>query len=200
MARTRYLFDLPALRGGRSLLAGSAAGADVLKGEGNKQERKCDMDYAEWEKHKDELHNESMKPFCRFSDEAREVMQSAEKEGASIDVLDCAGLFRRKQCKGFQGGYAYRVSPYWPGPAKPEPKPEYVDESIHTSGGMYVLYHHSGCVLWLCDAQNNVAFSGYVYETDGKERVRPRLLFDAQPDGTFRLRVPKAVRFVKEAV
>jgi hypothetical protein len=141
-----------------------------------------------------------MKPFCRFSDKAREVMQSAENDGAIIEVLDIAGVFRRKNSEGFHAGYAYRISPDWPGPAKPEPKTEYVDVSVRTSGGMYVLYHPCGCVLLLRDAQNNVAFAGYIYEIDGVDSCHPRLMFDPHTDGTSRLRVPKAVRFVKGAV
>jgi hypothetical protein len=158
------------------------------------------MDYAEWEKHKDELHNGDMKPFCRFSNEAREVMRDAAKAGALIEWLDSAGVFRRKQDEGFPSGYIYRISPEWPGPAKPEPKTEYVDESITSICGSHRVLQPRSRFVFLGDAVNYVGFSGYVYETDGKERVRPRLLFDAQPDGTYRMRVPKAVRFVKGAV
>jgi hypothetical protein len=158
------------------------------------------MDYAEWEKNKDELHNGDMKPFCRFSDEAREVMLAAAKGDARIEVLDKDGFFYRTYSEFFRRGLIYRISPDWPGPAKPEPKPEYVDVSVHTSGGMYVLYHPCGCVLLLCDAQNNVAFAGYVYEITGVDSYHPRLMFDTHTDGTCRLRVPKAVRFLKGAV
>ena len=35
------------------------------------------------------------------------------------------------------------------------------------------------------------------YETDGREGCSPSLICDKQPDGSHRLRVPKAVRFVK---
>jgi hypothetical protein len=158
------------------------------------------MDYAEWEKYRGELYNDGCKPFCLLSNRAREIMQSAAKDGAIIEVLDIAGVFGRKQCKGFHAGYAYRISPDWPGPAKPEPKTEYVDVAPYVEGAMHVLNQPMGYNYWLSGAQNHVAFAGYVYETDGKEMIRAFLMFDAQADGTFRMRVPKAVRFVKEAV
>jgi hypothetical protein len=63
-----------------------------------------------------------------------------------------------------------------------------------------VVNQRLGNIDWLSETQNNVGFAGYVYEINGKERIRPRLLFDSMPDGTFRLRVPKAVRYVKGAV
>jgi hypothetical protein len=164
------------------------------------QERKCDMDYAEWEKHKDELRNESMKPLCMVSYAAREVMRAALNDGAVIEVLDSNGVFGRKYCEGLHSGHIYRISPDWQGPAKPETKTEYMDVAPYVEGAMHVLSHPMGYKYLLSGAQNYVAFAGYVYETDGKEMIRPRLLFDSLPDGTFRLRVPKAVRFVKGAV
>jgi hypothetical protein len=158
------------------------------------------MDYAEWEKHKDELHNESMKPFCRFSDEAREVMRSAAKDGAIIEVLYNNGVFGLTESDIFMSGCIYRISPDWSGPAKSEPKTGYVDESINSTCGSYRVCQPGSRFVFLGDVVNHVAFAGYVYEINGVDRCRPRLLFDSQPDGTFRMRVPKAVRFVKGAV
>jgi hypothetical protein len=158
------------------------------------------MDYAEWEKYRGELQNGEMRIFRRLSDETRKAMRAAQDAGAPMHVLSFGAMWENVGQVSFAEGLVYRISPDWPGPAKPEPKTEYVDESIHTSGGMYVLYHHSGCVLWLCDAQNNVAFAGYVYEINGVDSYHPRLMFDTHTDGTCRLRVPKAVRFVKGAV
>jgi hypothetical protein len=158
------------------------------------------MDYAEWEKHKDELHNEICKPLCRFSMVAREIMKDSANDGAIIEVLDSDGWFRRKQGKVFQSGHIYRIAHDWPGPAKPEQKPEYMDESISSTCGSYRVCQPGSRFVFLGDAVNHVDFAGYVYETDGKESVRTRLMFDAQPDGTLRMRVPKAVRFVKGSV
>jgi len=44
-----------------------------------------------------------------------------------------------------------------------------------------------------------VGFAGYVYEAAGREWCSPELIFDKQDAGTFRLRVPKAVRLRKGA-
>jgi hypothetical protein len=158
------------------------------------------MDYEIWEKYKDELQNESCKPFCMFSNTARYVIRDAAKAGAIIEVLDSVGVFRRKQVEGFQSGHIYRISPAWPGPAKPEPETEYMDESISSTCGSYRVCQPGLRFVFLGDAVNHVDFAGYVYEINGVDRCRPRLLFDSLPDGTFRLRVPKAVRFLKGAV
>jgi hypothetical protein len=158
------------------------------------------MDYAEWEEYRGELYNDGCKPFCLLSKRAREIMQSALKEGAIIEVLDIAGVFGRKQCKGFHAGYAYRISPDWPGPAKPEPKTEYVDASIDSTCGSYRVCQPGSRFVFLGDAVNHVYFAGYVYEINGVDSYHPRLMFDTHTDGTCRLRVPKAVRFLKGAV
>jgi hypothetical protein len=75
---------------------------------------------------------------------------------------------------------------------------DYMDVSIAVSCGRHIVDKQE-YMYWISGAPNDVDFAGYVYEINGKERIRPRLLFDSMPDGTFRLRVPKAVRYVKEA-
>jgi len=99
-------------------------------------------------------------------------------------------------------GLPYRVSPSWPGPAKPEPKPEYVDRPVVLVGEAYRFAQPGEDVAhWLIAvAPGLVGFVGYVYATDGRQWCSSALIFDKQDDGTHRLRVPKAVRFLKGAV
>jgi len=98
-------------------------------------------------------------------------------------------------------GNIYRVCPSWPGPAKPEPTPEYVDKDVFRVGVTcrFNLPSDAGMQWAITLAPSMGGFVGYVYSTDGREWCIPTLLVDKQDDGTYRLRVPKAVRFLKGA-
>ena len=159
------------------------------------------MDYDMWQKVKTECHNEAQVSFQRMSQAAQKAMQDAHVDGAGIEVLVLAGSWDYTSDEKLHAGIIYRVSPSWPGPAKPEPKPEYVDRKVVVADGYRFAQPGEDVAHWLISvAPALVGFCGYVYEINGKEKIRPRLIFDQQPDGTHRLRVPKAVRFVKGAV
>ena len=83
----------------------------------------------------------------------------------------------------------------------PEPKPEYVDKDVFLVGVTFrfTLPSDAGMQWVITLAPSMGGFVGYVYETDGREWCIPTLLVDKQDDGTYRLREPKAVRFMKEA-
>ncbi len=157
------------------------------------------MDYVTWEKHRDELHNEDMRPLCKLSKEAQEAMKEAAGGSALIEMLVPAGTWSRTGEPSWYQGFAYRVSPNWPGPAKPEPVEECETLLVYAGNDGHWRVKGSNVNHYLSTVHGHLRFAGYVYEIDGKERCRARLLFDPHPDGTFRLRVPKAVRFVKGA-
>ncbi len=162
------------------------------------------MDYATWDKHRDELHNEEMRPFCKLSKEAQEAMKEAYAGSALIEGLTLDGDWIRTGKPSWYKGSICRVSPVWPGPAKPEPVVEYVDKDVFRQSGTIWLDNPNP---YTCSARYSLTiaaslegFAGYVYDVNGKEMCFSKLLIDPQPDCTYRLRVPKAVRFVKGAV
>jgi hypothetical protein len=167
-------------------------------GNGKTSRKEKIMDYVTWMKHKDALQNESWIPWAKWPDYVQKAMSSVEYEHR--EHLNYDGMWMAHAQGGFYCGTAYRVSPTWPGPAKPEPKPEYEDKNVFRSNATYRFIRPEIYERWLLTtAPAMVGFVGYVYEADGKCKIRPRLLFDQQSDGTYRVRVPKAVRFVKGA-
>ena len=157
------------------------------------------MDYDTWMKLRSECHNDDMWPWRKMGEPARIAMINAHASGAGIDVM---GLeeWRRATEPRWHRGNIYRVCPSWPGPANPAPAPEYEDKNVFMLGNTYRFIHPEIGERWLATtALGTTGFAGYVYEINGRTAVRPKLLFDAQPDGTYRLRVPKAVRFLKGA-
>jgi hypothetical protein len=160
------------------------------------------LDYDSWQQVKEQCHNEDQVSFHRMSPAAQVATKNAHTAGAIIQTLRYDGVWvSSHDVPSWHPGIITRVSPSWPGPAKPEPKSKYMDAGVETRYGAYKVEDKRTSVGWfLSDVQNCIGFAGYVYEINGKEKLRPRLLFDQQPDGTYRLRVPKAVRFLKGAV
>ena len=158
------------------------------------------MDYDTWMKLRSECHNDDMCPWRKMGEPARIAMINAHASGAGIEVM---GLeeWRRATEPMWHKGNIYRVCPSWPGPAKPEPKPEYVDKDVFLVGVTcrFTLPSEAGMQWAITLAPSMGGFVGYVYSTDGREWCIPTLICDEQDDGTYRLRVPKAVRFLKEA-
>lgn len=148
------------------------------------------MTYEQWQSVKEECHNAKMVVFCAMSKAAQEAIAEVGRSGGIIELFNMYGVWERKFTTETFPGRLYRVSPSWPGPAKPEPVVEYEDVPVWNNnkrlgyGGLY-----------LDAVRSDFRFAGYVMP-DGK--LRPRLTFDSQPDGTYRLRVPKAVRLVKD--
>jgi hypothetical protein len=156
------------------------------------------MEYATWEKHKKELANETWTAWAKWPKDVQDAMRQVDPEYREFLRHDAA--WQNAQGTPFLPGNAYRVNPLWPGPAKPVP--EYEDCKVHISGdrSIYTYAYSSGScshVRSIECAIVNPRFAGYVMP-DGK--LRPRLLFDLQKDGTYRLRVPLAVRLRKEVV
>jgi hypothetical protein len=142
-----------------------------------------------------------MLPFCRLSKAAQAAMKEVAAGSALIEMLSLDGTWIRSGEPSWYNGSTYRVSPSWPGPAKPEPVVEYIDKPVVLDGVVYLFAHYThNEPQWILPmACGIVGFAGYVYlDGFGVERCRARLLFDSLPDGTYRLRVPKAVRFVKQ--
>ena len=81
----------------------------------------------------------------------------------------------------------------------PEPKPEYEDKDVFLINMIYrfTMPSDAGMQWVITLAPSMGGFVGYVYSTDGREWCIPTLICDEQDDGTYRLRVPKAVRFLK---
>jgi hypothetical protein len=166
------------------------------------------LDYDSWQQVKEECRNDAQVSFQRMSEPAQAAMKEADAAGALTEVLGLAGTWvmlgsTYSQWQWHKGN-SYRISPSWPGPAKPEPKPEpkpeYVDQPIVVNSGYRVAQPGEDDAHWLISvAHGLVGFCGFVYEADGKDKLNPILIFDQQPDGTHRLRVPKAVRFLKGA-
>ena len=159
------------------------------------------MDYDTWMKVRSDCHNDDMRPWCKMGEPARTAMINAHAAGAGIEVM---GLeeWRRSTEPRWHNGNIYRVCPSWPGPANPAPAAEYEDKNVFLVGVTYKFVHHGGsnAPSWLITtAMGTIGFAGYVYEINGRTAVRPKLLFDSQPNGTYRLRVPKSVRFLKGA-
>jgi hypothetical protein len=100
----------------------------------------------------------------------------------------------------WHNGNTYRVSPAWSGPAKPEPVVEYEDVPIDRNFDKYhYMFARDGeAIRSIVSAPGDPRFAGYVYATDDRKWCSPALICDKQDDGTYRLRVPKAVRFVKQ--
>ncbi len=159
------------------------------------------LDYDSWQQVKEECHNEAQVSFQRMSEPAQAAMIKAHKAGAVIDALGLDGVWFHPSYPMWRLGTIYRVSPTWPGPAKPELKPEYVDQKVIMGKGMYYIeVPNRTSALWNINAASSMfGFVGYVYEADGKDIYLYGLVFDQKPDGTHRLRVPKAVRFLKGA-
>jgi len=78
---------------------------------------------------------------------------------------------------------------------------EYVDKDVSRQLGTIWVDNPYNCSARypLTTATALEGFAGYVYEIVGKDECLPELIRDRQPDGTWRVRVPKAVRFVKGA-
>ncbi len=159
------------------------------------------LDYDTWQNVKTECENDAQVSFQRMSRAAQKAMQDAHVDGARIATIVHGGAWIGQHDPAWFPGGIYRVNPTWTGPAKPEPKPEYVDQPVVLDGVVYKSSNPTGSspYLLLPMAPAAVGFAGYVYEINGKEKLRPRLLCDQQPDGTYRLRVPKAVRFLRGA-
>ena len=161
------------------------------------------MDYDTWQKFKTECENDAQVSFQRMSQSAQMAMQDAHADGAIIASLALGGAWIRQKCPSWYAGSIYCVQPStWTGPAKPEQKPEYVDRKLILGKGMYYVEvpNPANATMWdLNTAPSMFGFAGYVYETDGREWCSPELICDKQPDGTYRLRVPTAVRFLKGA-
>ena len=158
------------------------------------------MDYDTWMKNKEECQNYDMRPWCKMTEPARIAMINAHAAGAGIEGIGLDGLWFCAPEPRWHKGNIYRVSPSWPGPAKLETKPEYVDKNVFRSIQMYRFIHPEIGEPWrVTTAPSMVGFAGYVYEAAGREWCSPELIFDKQDDGTCRLRVPKAVRLRKGA-
>ena len=156
------------------------------------------MDYETWQKHKTECLNEAQVSFQRMSAEAQSVMQEAHSHGAIIEVVNIFGVWVAVSTQIWHRGLPHRISPTWPGPAKPASAPEYEDKGVFLVGVAYAFTHPVIGERWLlATAPGTTGFVGYVYEDDSKDKLNPILIFDPQTDGTYRLRVPKAVRFLK---
>ena len=160
------------------------------------------LDYDTWQQFKEECWNEAQVSFQRMSPEAQEAMKEAGAAGALTEALGLDGTWVMlvSTYSRWHKGSIYRVSPTWPGPAKPEQKTEYVDRPVVVTDGYRFAQPGDDDAHWhISFATGLVGFAGYVYEINGKEKLRPRPLFDQQHDGTYRLRVPVAVRFLKGA-
>ena len=158
------------------------------------------ISYETWQNVKEECRNDAQVVLQRMSPEAQNAMKDAHAAGAIIEVVNAFGEWVALSEPSWHCGLPHRVSTSWPGPAKPEPVPEYEDKNVFLAGAAYKFIHPEDGSRWfITSAQGTVGFVGYVYNINGKCKIRPRLLFDKQPDGTYRLRVPKAVRFLKGA-
>lgn len=153
------------------------------------------MTYEQWERVKEECHNAKMVAFAGLSKEAQEAMREACKfMWASVDGLNWDGSWSPVNMPGFYPGNTYRINPSWSGPSKTELVEEYEDVPVRVACGHYVACDGAGeRALDVC--RSSIRFAGYVMP-DGL--LAPCLIFDEQADGTYRLRVPKAVRLVKE--
>jgi len=160
------------------------------------------LDYDTWQKVKAECENDAQVSFQRMSAEAQKAMQGAHAAGAKIAAVALGGALVTHPDPAWHPGRIYCILPSsWPGPAKPEPKPEYEDKNVFLVGAAcrFTLPSEAGMQWVITLAPSMGGFVGYVYETDGREWCIPTLLVDKQDDGTYRLRVPKAVRFLKGA-
>ena len=159
------------------------------------------LDYDTWQTVKTECKNDAQVSFQRMSAEAQKAMQDAHAAGAKIASVALGGVLVTQPAPSWYPGGIYCIQPSsWPGPAKPEPKTEYVDQPVFVIDGYRIAQPGEDDAHWLISvAHGLVGFCGFVYEIDGVDKCRRRLIFDKQPDGTHRLRVPKAVRFLKGA-
>ena len=171
-------------------------------GNGKTSRKDVIMNYDTWIKVMAECHNDDMRPWCKIGESARAAMINAHADGAIIEVMGLVE-WRRETEPRWHKGNIYRVCPPWPGPANPAlaPAPEYVDKDVFLVGVTYrfTLPSEAGTQWVITLAPSMGGFVGYVYETDGREWCIPTLLVDKQADGTYRLSVPKAVRFMKGA-
>ncbi len=160
------------------------------------------LDYETWMKVKEECRNEDMRPLCKLSSEAQTTMQEAHAAGAMTEQLGIDGSWIECPRPSWYLGNTYRVSPSWPGPAKPEPVVEYVDKDVFRQSGTIWVDNPYTCSARypLATAASMEGFAGFIYELSDKDMCFAELILDAQTDGTWRVRVPKAVRFVKGAV
>ncbi len=159
------------------------------------------LDYDTWMKVKTECENEAQVIFQRMSEPAQAAMKEAHEAGAIIEIVSINGDWVAASIPIWHKGLPHRVSPSWPGPAKPEPVVEYEDKNVFMVGASYRFSHPSEDGRWLlASAPAMVGFCGYIYEDAGKEWCHLYVQSDIQPDGTLRMRIPKAVRFLKGAV
>jgi hypothetical protein len=159
------------------------------------------LDYATWMKHKSECENDEQVSFQRMSGSAQAAIKDAHAAGAVLEGLWISGDWKTVDGPDWHPGGIYRVAPSWPGPAKLEPAAEYEDKNVFLADEFYRFIHPlEQATRWLLpSAPGSLGFVGYVYATDGREWCSPALISDKQDDGTYRLRVPKAVRFLKGA-
>jgi hypothetical protein len=161
------------------------------------------MTYDKWLEVREKCWNEDQVSFQRMSLATQAAMKKAHKAGAIIETLQYDGEWvPSHDIPSWGPGKIIRVDPSWPGPPRPEAKPGYVDTPVASDGMIYRIANPTGnSPYWLLPmAPTAVGFAGYVYEINGKEKIRLRLQFDQQADGTYRLRAPKAVRFVKGTI
>jgi hypothetical protein len=161
------------------------------------------MTYDKWLEVREKCWNEEQMALQRMSLMAQTAMKKAHKAGAIIETLQYDGEWAPSHdIPSWNPGKIIRVDPSWPGPPRPEAKPGYVDTPVASDGMIYRIANPTGNTpYWLLPmAPTAVGFAGYVYETDGREWCSPALICDKQPDGSYRLRVPKAVRFVKGTI
>jgi hypothetical protein len=160
------------------------------------------MNYATWEKYKDELSNETWTALAKWPKDVQDAMRELSPDNTQL--LTYEGLWVDRAASSlYHAGTAYRVNPYWPGPEKPDPVPEYVDMPVFLIGVMYWFTSpgEDGGRWRLTAAPGVVGFAGYVYTgKEGKPECCPAPISDQQTDGTWRLRVPLAVRLRKEVV
>jgi hypothetical protein len=86
------------------------------------------------------------------------------------------------------------------GPAKPDPVPEYEDCKVECKlDRNHYMFTSDAGIRSIAGAPADPRFAGYVYTgKEGKHECCPALIFDGQTDGTWRMRVPLAVRLRKE--
>jgi hypothetical protein len=160
------------------------------------------MDYATWEKYKKDLANETWTAWAKWPTDVKDAMQMIATDNTQL--LTYEGLWiDRAASSSYHAGTTYRVNPAWPGPSKPKPVAEYEDVPVFMVGIMYRFTHpgYEGGRCYLAAAPGTAGFAGYVYVgKECKPECCPALIFDGQADGTWRLRVPLAVRLLKEVV
>jgi hypothetical protein len=181
----------------------------------NTQEEK-DMDQVTWKEHREELINTVWTPLGRMSERAKALMREARREGAPVEKLLSRGRWIPAKVKCLANGAIYRISPDWTGPTETVPAATnavYEDKEVtlgpqgvftfNFSGdgktstmGFTFNFSGDGKTSTMGFASSCANFVGYVYVKNGIKYCRPRVQFDRQTDGTYRVRKPEAVRFL----